>query len=534
MKDHRSGGRSMRRILSSAVLLSTVLALAVPAPAHAGLLGTTLGIVDDTVDLLGATVDATTGLVVGENGLLSGWLYDESSTTMSHVNDVVGAPKMWRKGVTGAGVDVAVLDTGAVPIKGFVASPVANGPDLSFESQSPSQQYLDTFGHGTHMSGIIAGKDGANGGFKGVAPDARLVQLKLAGFDGTVDVSQVIAAIDWVVAHRRDAGMNIRVLNLSYGTDSQQPASVDPLAHAVENAWRHGIVVVVSGGNDVDQQHLNNPATNPYVIAVGAADTRQTVGATDDKVMDFSSRGDTQRRVDLVAPGRSILSLRNPGSYLDENYPSARVDDRYFKGSGTSQAAAVVSGAAALLLQERPNLSPDQVKALLKNTASSMPNADAAGRGAGMVNVAAASVASAPASVQNPAASAGTGSLEAARGTQHVSDNGVELTGEQSVLGAWDAATWAEASRAATAWNGGVWMGQRWAGDCWCGTSWAGRTWANAPWDGTSWGGVDWSGRGWSGRGWSGRGWSGDGWSGRGWSGRGWSGRGWSSIGTAE
>lgn len=519
---------SVQQWLRGVALASALLAFAASgSPAQAGLLGS-------TADALDSTVDSSTGLLVGENGLLSGWLYDETSTSMAHVNDVVGAPRMWRKGITGAGVDVAVLDTGVVPVKGFTVSPVANGPDLSFESQSPDQQYLDTFGHGTHMSGIIAGRESTKGGFRGIAPDAGLVQVKLAGFDGAVDVSQVIAAIDWVVAHRRDSGMNIRVLNLSYGTDSTQSAAIDPLAHAVGNAWRQGVVVVVSGGNDgSDHQRLNNPAINPYVIAVGAADTKQTVDANDDTVLDFSSRGATSRRVDLVAPGRSIVSLRNPGSYIDVNYPDAVVDTNYFKGSGTSQAAAVVSGAAALLLQERPALSPDQVKALLTKTASTMPNADATGRGAGMVNVVAASNTAPTAAVQDWPASKGTGSLEAARGTQYVSDGDVELTGERTVLGPWDAASWATASRLGTAWKGGVWHGQRWTGDCWCGTSWTTRTWATAPWAGESWAGVDWSGRGWSGRGWSGDGWSGRGWSGRGWSGRGWSGRGWSSTGVA-
>ena len=124
-----------------------------------------------------------------------------------------------------------------------------NGADLSFDSQSESSRYLDAYGHGTHMASIIAGNDGTKHGFRGVAPGAHIVNVKVGATDGTVDVSQVIAAIDWTVQHRNDPGLNIRVISLSYGTDSLQDYQIDPLTMAVESAWRNGIVVVVSGGN---------------------------------------------------------------------------------------------------------------------------------------------------------------------------------------------------------------------------------------------------------------------------------------------
>ncbi|MEU8661593.1 S8 family serine peptidase [Actinoplanes philippinensis] len=130
--------------------------------------------------------------------------------------------------LTGAGIGVALIDSGVAPVAGLdQPGKVINGPDLSFESQTPGLQYLDTYGHGTHMAGIIAGSDPSSG-FQGVAPGAHLISLKTAAYDGAVDVSQVIAAIDWVVAHRNDPGLNIRVLNLSFGTDSIQPPSSTP------------------------------------------------------------------------------------------------------------------------------------------------------------------------------------------------------------------------------------------------------------------------------------------------------------------
>src|SRR5213078_2734357 len=153
--------------------------------------------------------------------------------------------KMYTLGYTGKGVGVALVDTGAVPVKGLTSGNVVNGPDLSLDNPASWAADKDGFGHGTHMAGIIAGNDGTSTGFTGVAPGAKLVNVKVGAYDGAVDVTQVIAAIDWVVQHRADNGMNIRVINLSYGTDGVQSSQIDPLAAAVEHAWQKGVVVVV-------------------------------------------------------------------------------------------------------------------------------------------------------------------------------------------------------------------------------------------------------------------------------------------------
>jgi serine protease AprX len=503
------------------------------APAQAGLIGDLLGTVGDVVN--------TTTTVLGNtvNSLLSptGWIVEDGVTGLDHVSAVIGADRLRGRGYTGRGIGVALVDTGVVPVKGLTSGNVVNGPDLSFESQSTDYRYLDTFGHGTHMAGIIAGNDPATllGGerFQGIAPGARLTSLKVASSEGAVDVSQVVAAIDWVVTHRNDDRENpIRVLNLSYGTDGVQDYRLDPLTHAIENAWRAGIVVVVAGGNNgTDNPRLNNPAYDPYVLAVGASDTRGTVIAGDDVVPDFSSRGDASRRVDLVAPGRSIVSLRDPGSYIDVAHPSARVDSRFFKGSGSSQAAAVVSGAVALLLDSRPDLRPDQVKAMLRASAEAMPAADAAGRGVGELDVYRAYQLAAPSTSQTWPRSTGLGSLEQARGTSHVADDDVELMGERHVLGHFDAPRWAAASASFSAWNGGSWAGSSWTDTCWCANSWSGRSWAGRSWAGSSWAGRSWAGRSWAGRSWASGSWTGSDWTGRSWAGRSWAGRSWASAG---
>src|SRR3954470_12864061 len=250
--------------------------------------------------------------------------------SLNNIAGVVGALDAYRYGITGKGVGVALIDTGVTQVRGLDTGNVVNGPDLSFDSQDPATAYVDGYGHGTHLASIIAGRDAVGtpasytdpSRFHGIAPDANLVNVKVGAANGDVDVSQVIAAIDWVVQHRKDEALNIRVINLSYGTDSIQDSMVDPLAFAVENAWRNGIVVVVAGGNEGDTtRNLANPASDPHVLAVGAMDSAGTVTTADDTVPSWSTDGTTERHVDLTAPGVSVLGLRSPGSTADSENP---------------------------------------------------------------------------------------------------------------------------------------------------------------------------------------------------------------------
>ena len=260
--------------------------------------------------------------------------YSLANTTLG-----TGVQAWWNAGYTGKGVDVALIDSGVTPVAGLDApGKVVNGPDLSLDSQSPSLRYLDAYGHGTFMAGLIAANDPS---YHGMAPDARLVSLKVGAADGAVDVSQVIAAIDWVVQHAHDPGLNIRVINLSYGTNSLQDPALDPLAYAAEQAWKHGIVVVAAGGNYGFQSQRNapalaDPAYDSSLLAVGSIDTNGTLATSDDRVPSFSpwpKRGAT-RGVDVVAPGAHLQGLRVPGSFVDVNHPEGYLNDRYFRGSG--------------------------------------------------------------------------------------------------------------------------------------------------------------------------------------------------------
>lgn len=474
---------------------------------------------------------------------------DKDPTSMYHVaQEEMGAGEYWNDMITGAGVDVAIIDSGVVPVDGLTApDKVINGPDLSFDSQVSSLRHLDAYGHGTHLAGIIAGKDlaapavvqkGDHDSFVGVAPGARIVNVKVADAQGSADVSQVIAAIDWVVQHRNSNGMNIRVLNLSFGTDGVQSYLLDPLSYAAEVAWRKGIVVVVAAGNRGSLPHrLNNPAYDPYLLAVGASATDGVYGITGDTIPEWSSRGDGERNPDVVAPGKSLVGLRAPGSYLDEMYSGARVASRFFRGSGTSQSAAMVSGAAALIIQQRPSITPDQVKRLLKLSANRVPNVGSLAQGAGQIDLKKLRDMETPSYKQAWPVAIGEGSLELSRGSAHLYQGGAELFGEKDIFGAaWNPQTWSRDSWAGKSWSDGVfngnsWSGNSWSGVSWSGVSWSGVSWSGNSWSGVSWSGVSWSGVSWSGNSWSGVSWSGVSWSGVSWSGVSWSGNSWSSCG---
>jgi serine protease AprX len=448
----------------------------------------------------------------------------------------IGADAFWNEGYIGQGVDVAMIDTGVQPSSAF-GDRLLEGPDLSFD---PAGDGNDGYGHGTHLAGIIAGREddlavpntpvppvstldkaawkafdnGAKTKFAGIAPGSRIVNVRAGADNGAVDVSQVIAAIDWVVQHRNDTSidphLNIRVLNLAYGTDGTQSFRSDPLIAAVANAWRHGIVVVVSAGNDGGTGHgmLDNPAYDPIVLAAGASDPNGNSAKNNDTIADFSNNGSQSRRPDVIAPGTSLVSLAAPGSFADTTFPNARVGATLFRGTGTSQAAAVVSGAAALVLSKRPNLTPNQVKAVL--TAGS---AQIAGSGAPenptTLKLKALDLAGSTAAIaladkhrlktQNTATvlEKGDGSLELARGSYHIGytdDNGVfqELVGEKTVTGdAWDGSTWRTAAFDGSTWRDEAFDASTWRGD------WMGSTWRALGWAGSTWREVSWSASTW-------------------------------------
>jgi serine protease AprX len=448
--------------------------------------------------------------------------FPATGATLADVRRIIRADEAHAAGWTGKGVGIALIDTGVVPVDGLTSGNVTNGPDLSLESQVPGLAHKDTYGHGTHLAGIMVGRN-ADKSIIGIAPDAKLTAIKVGMANGAVDVTQMLAAIDWVVVHRNDDPANpIKVLNLSYGTDSTLSETVNPLSLAVQNAYRAGILVVVAAGNTGNV--MTSPAYDPFMLTVGATDMKGTTSPADDVVADFSSKtAGNNRTPDIYAPGKSIVSLRNPGSFVDANYPSARVGDNLFKGSGTSQAAAIVSAAAALYLQKNRTSPVDDTKITMVNQAvkigdgklmrGSLDIMDTInnGWGGGVTG----------------GTSDGSGSIQAARGSSVVTVNGSPLTGERDIFGPFDVKKWAAASKAQKSWSGGDWMGHAWTGTGYAAASngqanWAGRAWSGRAWSGRAWSDIAWSGAAWSGRAWSNATVNGVAWSGANWSSASW------------
>ena len=417
---------------------------------------------------------------------------------------VDGATSAWAGGLDGSGVTVAVVDTG-ISSTGDLAGKVVDGYDFSGEGDYRA----DSFGHGTFVAGLIAGTGAASGGaVKGVAPGVNLVSLKVAGADGSSDVIRVIAAIQWAVNHA--VADRIRVLNLSLGTDSTQNWRIDPLDAAVEGAWREGLVVTVAAGNQ-GSAGITKPGDDPYVITVGSTDDATTPGKDDDVIAPFSSTGPTAAGVakpDLVAPGAHVVSTRALGSTVDQTFPASRIDPVYLRGSGTSFSAPQVAGAAALLLQQRPKLTNNQVKGQLTSTASALPDVARSAQGAGAVDIAAALAA--------PTATAANGGLARSDGSGSPAESQGSLryaarpSGSENSV--WNAAPWNSTGWTSTGWTNAAWNSTGWTSTGWTSTGWTSTGWTSTGWTNDAWASTGWTSTGWTSTGWTSTGWTGAGW----------------------
>jgi serine protease AprX len=403
-----------------------------------------------------------------------------------------GATQLWSEGDTGQGVNVAVLDTGIDPLPDF-GSRLAGGVDLTGEN-SP---FADDYGHGTFVAGLIASSGASSGGkFVGEAPGAGLVSVKVADANGETNLVTVIEGIDWTIAHA--SSLHIRVLNLSLGFVPFTSVFLNPLDLAVQTAWKDGIVVVVSAGNAGPfNGTILSPGDDPYVITVGAIDDQGSPSASGDSMTSFSSVGPTQPdgffKPDLVASGRSVVSLAAPGSTIYDENPMARIGAANFVGSGTSFSAAVTSGAVALDLELHPTDTPNEVKARLLGSASRGPVGNPFVDGHGMLNIAAAVLDNVNLTQSYNALATLLGSLV-----------GLSTPWRPST---WNPANWSglptppsgkAPSVTGTAWNGTAWNGTAWNGTAWNGTAWNGTAWNGTAWNGTAWNGTAWNGSAWN------------------------------------
>jgi serine protease AprX len=320
----------------------------------------------------------------------------ETSTTTDFYDQAVNAPYAWSAGLDGSGIGIAIIDSGITDQGDFSG---ANGSRVVYSGNFNNDGINNAFGHGTHVAGILAGNGANSTGsgytktFRGIAPNANLLSFRVLDGVGVGTDSDVIAAIQAAISMK--ATYNIRVMNISLGRPVFESYTVDPLCQAVEAAWKAGIVVVVAAGNDGRDNSFNTtgygtitaPGNDPYVITVGAMKPEGTATRADDLIASYSSKGPTAVdhivKPDLVAPGNLTISTlastsaaiytlfpqdQLPMSYYSTTDGSA-LSSEYFILSGTSMAAPVVSGAAALLLQQNSSLTPDQVKARLMKTA---------------------------------------------------------------------------------------------------------------------------------------------------------------------
>jgi serine protease AprX len=383
---------------------------------------------------------------------------DTSKLANAYIS-AIRADKVWNAAPydQGQGIGVAIIDSGVNPNGDLYTNMGVDRQvaDVRFNSdynQSPS----DGYGHGTHVASIMAG-DGSesSGKYIGVAPMANIINVKVSNDDGSASMKDVVLGLQWVLQNK--ATYHIRVVNLSLNGASAESYNTSPLDAAVEILWFNGIVVVASAGNKGNAA-IYPPANDPFVITVGAVDDKGTATITDDVVASFSAYGNSEDgavKPDLVAPGVNIIArLVNQNMGLALAHPANKVGTQYFQMSGTSMAAPMVSGAVALLLQDEPGLTPDQVKYRLMATANKS--------WAGYKN-----------------SKAGAGYLDvyaAVTGTTNASDNTSLLpskllsTGSQPITWGsvgWNSVGWNSVGWNSVGWNSVGWNSVGWNSDYW-------------------------------------------------------------------
>jgi serine protease AprX len=455
---------------------------------------------------------------------------------VSTVRETLGLPVA---GNEGRGVTVAVMDTGIADVPDL-AGKVAKRVDVTGTGSG------DGFGHGTFMAGLIAGSGTASGGaYRGVAPAAKLVDVKVADAAGRTDLITVLRGLQWVSERAHE----VQVLNLSLSSYSPLPYQVDPLTQGLEALWRRGITVVVPSGNDgPDTGTVTSPGSDPVLLTAGGLDESGTAGHGDDVVGTWSGRGPTWQgdaKPDLVAPGAHLVSLRSPGSVVDTSNPQARIGNGYFRGSGTSMATAVTSGVVAATLAVAPKLRPDSVKNLLTATAYTAPGLTrAAGAGAGGLDAARVIAAA-------PGWRATKSEVQYDRDTDAIVRDADRwaalekalLTKDEAAAAAawrklspesrdWAARSWAQLDPAARSWAARSWAARSWAGagDEWAARSWAARSWAARSWAARSWAARSWADFEWMARSWAARSWADADWAARSWASDTWSARSWAWL----
>jgi len=271
----------------------------------------------------------------------------------------------------------------------------------------------DVYGHGTHVAGLASGSASRNSGaYRGVAPNAKLISVKVLNNQGIGNTSWLLNGLQWIIDNR--AAYNIKVVNLSLGTTAVDTYTNDPVCLKVKQLAEAGVVVIAAAGNlgknSLGQKmygQIHSPGNSPYAITVGASNSYGTAVRSDDTMASYSSRGPTRSfyrtsigtpvydnliKPDIVAPGNRLVSYKSSNNTMSQSNPALNLDgtndnDSMMYMSGTSMSAPVVAGAAVLLLQVNPNLTPNMVRMLMQYSAQPIAGAKTFEQGAGQLNL---------------------------------------------------------------------------------------------------------------------------------------------------
>lgn len=313
---------------------------------------------------------------------------DKDDSRLNAAISTIGLDRVHSMGYTGKGVGIAVIDSGIDRKHKDFEGRIVEFVDYIGNKNGKDNAY-DDYGHGTAVSGCSLGNGASsNGLYKGAAPEANLISLKISNYKGEADTSNAIKAVEWCIKNKDK--FNIKVINLSMSDRPSTSYKNDPLSMAFSMATRVGIASVCSAGNTGPlASTIRTPGFNPDVITVGAYDDKNTVTHADDDMYAQSSHGptpfDNLDKPDFIAPGVNIVAPLSKPSYYSFTMPT--LNPFYLKGvSGTSLSAPIVAGLIAVLFQANPGMTPDKVKDVLTKTSVKISNYDKYTQGAGSVD----------------------------------------------------------------------------------------------------------------------------------------------------
>jgi serine protease AprX len=401
-----------------------------------------------------------------------------------------GAPVDWLTQSPDAAT-IAVVDSGIDANRADFTGRIVG--QVNMASLGPNSAG-DGYGHGTFVSSIAAG---SAPGYAGAAPKAEILSLDVMNDQGQATVADVVKAADWILANKTK--YNIKVANFSLHSVNRASVMFDPLDQAVEKLWLNGVVVVAAAGNYGTPGSPSGvpfaPGNDPFVITVGATDIGTGLGSGDDTVAPFSAYGYTPdgfSKPDMAAPGRYMVGAVPVGSTLTKLKPANVTDPvhGYMQLSGTSFAAPVVAAAAAELIAQHPDWTPDQIKGVLMVTATPEPKTAKGSLGVGNVNIASAR-AYRKATPPNPNAGLDKFLATATDGTRTF--NTLAWQAAAKVNKAWNAVAWSDAAWSDAAWSTVAWSDAAWADVAWASVAWGDAAWSDAAWSDAAWSDAAWA-----------------------------------------